>query len=150
MTDCDRLAAEDAHQVVLEGKEEAGRAGVALAAGAAAQLVVDAARFVPLGTDDVEAAESCTPSPSTMSVPRPAMLVAMVTAPCSPACGDDRRLRARYAWRSEPDARCRASSSSCATLRSSRSDRADQHRLALSCSSSTSSAIALNLASSVL
>ena len=37
------LAAEDAHQVVLEREVEARRAGIALAAGAAAELVVDAA-----------------------------------------------------------------------------------------------------------
>ena len=53
----DAIRAEDAHQVVFEREEEARRARVALAAGAAAQLVVDAARFVPLGADDVQAAE---------------------------------------------------------------------------------------------
>ena len=51
------LAAEDAQQVVLQREEEARAAGVALAAGAAAQLVVDAARLVPLGADDVQAAQ---------------------------------------------------------------------------------------------
>ena len=51
------LAAEDAHQVVLEGEEEARLARVALTAGAAAQLVVDAPRFVALGADDVQAAD---------------------------------------------------------------------------------------------
>ena len=39
----DLVAGEDAHQVVFERKEEAGRARIALAAGATAQLVVDAA-----------------------------------------------------------------------------------------------------------
>ena len=53
----DAIRAEDAHQVVFERQEEARRARVALAAGAAAQLVVDAPRFVPLGADDVQAAE---------------------------------------------------------------------------------------------
>ena len=53
----DAIGAEDAHQVVFERQEEARRARIALAAGAAAQLVVDAARFVPLGADDVQAAE---------------------------------------------------------------------------------------------
>ena len=43
------LAAEDAQQVVLQRKEEARAAGVALAAGASAELVIDAPRFVPLG-----------------------------------------------------------------------------------------------------
>jgi hypothetical protein len=47
---------EEAHEVVLEREVETGGAGVALAAGAAAQLVVDAARLVALGADDVEAA----------------------------------------------------------------------------------------------
>ena len=45
------LGAEDPHQVVFQGEEELGGAGVALAAGAAAQLVVDAAALVPLGAD---------------------------------------------------------------------------------------------------
>ena len=50
------LGAEDAHQVVLQRQEELRAAGVALAAGAAAQLVVDAAALVPLGAEHVEAA----------------------------------------------------------------------------------------------
>src|SRR5207249_2490923 len=49
------VAAEDAHQIVFERDEEARAAGVALAAGAAAELVVDPARLVPLGADDVQA-----------------------------------------------------------------------------------------------
>ena len=53
----DAARAEDAHQVVFERQIEPRRAGVALAAGAAAQLVVDAPRFVALGADDVQAAE---------------------------------------------------------------------------------------------
>ncbi len=53
----DAIRAEDAHQVVFERQEETRRAGIALAAGAAAQLVVDAPRFVTLGADDVQAAE---------------------------------------------------------------------------------------------
>jgi hypothetical protein len=48
------LGAEDAHQVVFERQEELRRAGIALAAGAAAELVVDAAAFVPLGAEDME------------------------------------------------------------------------------------------------
>src|ERR1019366_1403719 len=51
------LAAENAQQIVLEGEEEAGGAGIALAAGAAAKLVVDAAGLMALGGDDVQAAE---------------------------------------------------------------------------------------------
>ena len=50
------LGAEDAHQVVLERQVELRAAGIALAAGAAAQLVVDAAGFVALGAEHVEAA----------------------------------------------------------------------------------------------
>ena len=103
---------------------EVGAARVALAAGAAAQLVVDAPALVALGGEHVEAAGGehprlgvgdlgldaaaelggigrarrpsrrprarCTTRmstlpPSWMSVPRPAMLVAMVTAPGTPA-----------------------------------------------------------------
>ena len=52
----DAVAGEQADEVVLGGEEEARLAGVALAAGAAAELVVDAARLVALGADDVEAA----------------------------------------------------------------------------------------------
>ena len=48
---------EQAHQLVFEREVEAALAGVALTAGAAAQLVVDAARLVPLGAEHVEAAE---------------------------------------------------------------------------------------------
>ena len=39
----DPFTGEDAHEVVFEGEEEAGGAGVALTAGAAAELIVDAA-----------------------------------------------------------------------------------------------------------
>ena len=53
----DPVAREQAHEVVLAGEVEARLAGVALAAGAAAELVVDAARLVPLGAEHVEAAE---------------------------------------------------------------------------------------------
>ena len=52
-----RSPGEEAHEVVLGRQEEARLAGVALAAGAAAQLVVDAARLVALGAEDVQAAE---------------------------------------------------------------------------------------------
>ena len=50
------VRAEDAHQVVFEGQVELGTAGVALAARAATQLVVDAPALVALGADHVEAA----------------------------------------------------------------------------------------------
>ena len=52
----DALAGEEPDQVVLGGEEEARLAGVALAAGAAAELVVDAAGLVALGAADEEAA----------------------------------------------------------------------------------------------
>ena len=116
------VRAEDAHQVVLEGQVELGAALVALPAGAAAQLVVDAPALVALRADDVEAAgrpslglaeaghlgtdgglaavtlgaglhvrqlefatRISTLPPSWMSVPRPAMFVATVIAPGTPA-----------------------------------------------------------------
>jgi hypothetical protein len=47
---------EDTHQVVLERQVEARRARITLATRAAAQLVVDAPRFVTLGTDHMQAA----------------------------------------------------------------------------------------------
>ena len=53
----DPIAREDAQQVVLKGKIKARGARVALAAGAPAQLVVDAPRFVAFRPQDVQAAE---------------------------------------------------------------------------------------------
>ena len=50
------VGAEDAHEVVFERQEELGVAGVALTAGAAAQLVVDAAAFVALGAEHAQPA----------------------------------------------------------------------------------------------
>ena len=126
------LGAEDAHQVVLQRQEELRAPGIALAAGAAAQLVVDAAALVALGADHVEAAggerlllelgdlgadlgdlaaRAPSPSgrspsswrmrmsalpPSWMSVPRPAMLVAMVIAPGTPAWAT---MKASCSWK---------------------------------------------------
>jgi len=52
----DAVAGEDAQQRILQRHEKARAAGVALAARAAAQLVVHAARLVPLGADDVQPA----------------------------------------------------------------------------------------------
>src|SRR5688572_13667812 len=52
----DAVSGEDAQQRVLERHVEARAARVALPAGAAAQLVVDATRLVSLGADDVQAA----------------------------------------------------------------------------------------------
>ena len=53
----DPVAREDAHQIVFERQVEPARARIALAARAAAELVVDAARLVPLGAEDVQPAE---------------------------------------------------------------------------------------------
>ena len=57
----DPVRPEDPHQVVFERQVEARRARVALAPGAAAQLVVDAPRLVALGADDVQAARTARP-----------------------------------------------------------------------------------------
>src|SRR6266851_1748610 len=53
----DALATEDAHEIVFEREKEARRAGITLAAGASTQLIVDAAGFVALGAENVQAAE---------------------------------------------------------------------------------------------
>ena len=97
-----RLDAVADQQIVLEADEEPRLAGIALPSGAAAQLQIDAAALVPVRADHVEAAQrrdalvfrrASLDLPSRMSVPRPAMLVEMVTAPRAPARGDDARLR---------------------------------------------------------
>ena len=51
------VAAEAPHQFVFQREEKAGRAGVALAGGTTAQLVVDAPRFVAFRADDVQPAK---------------------------------------------------------------------------------------------
>ena len=51
------LFGEDAHQVIFEREIEARRAGIALATGAAAKLVVDPPRFVAFGAENVQAAD---------------------------------------------------------------------------------------------
>src|SRR5439155_20442818 len=53
----DAVAGEEAHEVVLGGDVEERLARVTLAAGAAAELVVDPARLVALGTEDEKAAQ---------------------------------------------------------------------------------------------
>ena len=53
----DPVAREEADEVVLRREVEARLAGVALAARAAAELVVDPARLVPLGAEHVQATE---------------------------------------------------------------------------------------------
>src|SRR5699024_2135279 len=52
------VGAEDAHKIIFERQEEFRMAGIALAARAAAQLVIEAAAFVPLGPEHIEAAGS--------------------------------------------------------------------------------------------
>ena len=52
----DAIARKAPHQVVFERKVEARRAWIALSPCAAAQLIVDATRFVALGADDAEPA----------------------------------------------------------------------------------------------
>ena len=54
----DAIRSEDPHQIVFEREIEARRARVSLAAGPAAELVVDAASLVPLGGDDVKTARA--------------------------------------------------------------------------------------------
>src|SRR4029079_4031372 len=53
----DPVAGKETDEIVLAGEVEARLTGVALAAGAAAELVVDPARLVALGAEDVETAE---------------------------------------------------------------------------------------------
>src|SRR5439155_2074425 len=54
----DKFVGEHAHQVVLQRHEEAARPRIALPAGATAQLIVDTARLVAFGADDVQAAHA--------------------------------------------------------------------------------------------
>ena len=56
-----RARGEQAHQLVVEAQVEAALAGVALAAGAATQLVVDPAALVALGPDHVQPAQLANP-----------------------------------------------------------------------------------------
>ena len=53
----DAVRAEQAHQIVFERDEKVRGTGIALARATAAQLAVDAAGFVALGADHVQAAE---------------------------------------------------------------------------------------------
>ena len=53
----DAVAGEDAHERVIQAEVEARGAGVALAAGAATELVVNAAGLMALGGDDAQATE---------------------------------------------------------------------------------------------
>ena len=51
---CHAVGGKTAHQFVVQGQEEARCTGVALTASTSTQLVIDTARFVPLGTDDMQ------------------------------------------------------------------------------------------------
>jgi hypothetical protein len=53
----DSIGAENAHQIVFEREIEAGGTGIALAAGAPSELVVDAPGFVTLGAENVQTAQ---------------------------------------------------------------------------------------------
>ena len=55
------LGSEDAHQIVFKREIEPGRARIALPAGAATQLVVDAAAFVALRSENMQSAEADAP-----------------------------------------------------------------------------------------
>ena len=72
----DALAGEDAQQRILERQVEARAARIALAAGAAAQLVVDAPRLVALGADDVQAAGLRPPRRAAPAIRRAASSIA--------------------------------------------------------------------------
>ena len=53
----DAVTAEPLHQFVLEGHKKLAAAGVALTTGAAPQLIVNSARLMVLGADDMQAAQ---------------------------------------------------------------------------------------------
>ena len=88
----ERVDAVAHQQIVFEAHEEARLARIALPSGAAPELKIDAAAFVTIRADHIEAAERrdlfvfrLVRPPRRMSVPRPAMFVEMVTAPSAPA-----------------------------------------------------------------
>ena len=82
---------------VLQRQDGLGMAGIALAAAAAFELAVDAGGLVPLGQDDVQAA-GLARGVRQGSVPRPAMLVAIMMLPISRRARPARPRR-RPAWR---------------------------------------------------
>jgi len=80
------------NQVVFQADVEPRFSGVSLAPCAATQLVVDAARFMPVRSQDEQAVEATTrfaiafvAAAQAISVPRPAMFVEIVTTPGAPA-----------------------------------------------------------------
>ena len=72
-------------KLVVQRQVLAERARISLPAAATAELTVDTGRVVHFSADDVQPPSSATPSPSLMSVPRPAMFVETVTRPRRPA-----------------------------------------------------------------
>src|SRR6267378_7806587 len=98
--------AEDAHQVVLHRQVEAARARVALAARATAQLIVDAAGFVALGADDVQAAGGDHPVVPYLPFRAYPLAGGIVNPPGRPACATMCASRSC----------CLAFSTSCSTL----------------------------------
>ena len=80
---------EQAHEVVFEREVEAALAGVALAAGAATELVVDAAALVALGAEHVEAAELAHLVAVGLALGRELLEQLLVASPATP-----RRVRA--------------------------------------------------------
>ena len=79
------LGTEQTHQVVFQGNVKSGFTGISLTSGTSAQLVVDTAGLMALRTDDLQSA--CCPGFLIQLDIRTtsAILVAMVTAPCTPA-----------------------------------------------------------------
>ena len=117
----DAIRPEDAHQVVFERQVEARRARVALAAGAAAQLVVDAPRLVPLGAEDVQARRARSPRrarrrPAAVKWLEDALPVARAAPGRSRRRGRSRRTRSSSTNFSSPLGSRSATSSAMALL----------------------------------
>ena len=72
---------EPAEQGVIEGDDVLGGARIALPPGASIQLPIDPLAVAVLGEDHMQPPLAATPCPSSISVPRPAMLVATVMRP---------------------------------------------------------------------
>src|SRR5581483_2011025 len=127
----DAVAGEESHELVLAGQVEARLARVSLAAGAAAELVVDAPRLVALRAHDVQAAKLAHPLPELdvdaaaghVGRDRDCVLLARVL--------DDLRL-ARVLLRVQDVVRDAAALEELGeVLRRLHVDRADEHGLAL-------------------
>ena len=79
------LRSEQAKQIILQRQVKTGFSRIPLTSGTSTELIVDPPGLMPLGADDLQASGLLALSSSLISVPRPAMLVAIVTAPCCPA-----------------------------------------------------------------